>query len=738
MKKLKIFLASSEELKEERKELADLVSNLNHILSRRDIFVDLVKWEYLDASMGELHKQEEYNAELRDCELCIVLYWTRFGMYTKTELDTAYSELKSGHNPRKLYVYFKVSENPSEDLRIFKESFPNEYGHFSTDFGNIDTLKAHFLLQFLDYMSSQLKANDVLEIRDSQVKVNGQTFVNLSNVPFAGNNEEYNLLLKNIKKTKKLMAVSEPDDPEYSEYAQELQELEKKLSQMESSLWDTALMVTKLCSTRQSERLQRAMELFNSGDNKGAMAVLKEEDIDRDVQHNLHLLELGEEGKKGLKTNIEEYMLRIKTLKNDFAKGWGEEVLALHKKILEVAEKVYGEDSLEVASYHVEAAKDLSLLGNHKEALERGEKALITQLHYLGENHLDLAQTYSCVGHESGELGNHQVALEYEEKALQIRRAILGENNLDVAQSYNDVGYEYSELGEYRKALEYKKKALGIRSPILGENHPNMVESFINVGFDYGELGEYEKALEYLNHALDIGISLYGNIHNDVAIAYLNIGLQYIKLEDYNKALEYSQKALKIWQSLFGANHPYVALAYNNIGVVHSKLGDEKIALEYKEKALRMRVSMFGENHPSVAQSYNNIGQGYSKLGNHEQALKCQKMALQIYLNTLGENHPTVAVAYRNLGYDYGELGDHNKELEYCIKALEISHLIDNKNLEASFHNRVGTAYQRMSNIEQAREHFRHAAELFKELGNDKEYKANLELCKSLAKGDES
>ncbi|MCR4566169.1 MAG: hypothetical protein K5651_08810 [Bacteroidales bacterium] len=54
MKKIKIFLASSEELKEERKEVADIVTNLNHILSSRDIFVDLVKWEYLDASMGPL------------------------------------------------------------------------------------------------------------------------------------------------------------------------------------------------------------------------------------------------------------------------------------------------------------------------------------------------------------------------------------------------------------------------------------------------------------------------------------------------------------------------------------------------------------------------------------------------------------------------------------------------------------------------------------------------------------
>lgn len=103
MKTIKIFLASSEELKQERLELADLVEHLNHTLAKLDLHIQLVKWEYLDSSMGIKHKQEEYNEELRSCELCMVLYWTKFGMYTKTELDTAYNELCAGRNPHKLW-----------------------------------------------------------------------------------------------------------------------------------------------------------------------------------------------------------------------------------------------------------------------------------------------------------------------------------------------------------------------------------------------------------------------------------------------------------------------------------------------------------------------------------------------------------------------------------------------------------------------------------------------------------
>lgn len=47
MKEIKVFLASSEELANERKEIADLVLNLNEIYSDKGIVIKLIKWEYL-------------------------------------------------------------------------------------------------------------------------------------------------------------------------------------------------------------------------------------------------------------------------------------------------------------------------------------------------------------------------------------------------------------------------------------------------------------------------------------------------------------------------------------------------------------------------------------------------------------------------------------------------------------------------------------------------------------------
>lgn len=332
MKIIKIFVASSDELKAERLELAEMVEHLNYSLNKIGMNILLVKWEYLDASMSHLHKQEEYNRELKDCEICMVLYWTKFGMYTKTELDTAYSELCAGRNPRKLYIYFKESEQElTPELREFRDSFPSLYGHFYCVFRNEDAIKSHFLLQFIDYQNSQQKnsMSGLVEVKDAKVCVAGREYVDLNNVGFVGNNEEYQQLLQNIRKTRKLLAITEVADPDYSEYARELQDLTQKRQKMEESLWQTALTITRLSNEASSERLQRAIELFNNGDNRGANAILDEAEIDCDINRNLRNIELG---KEGLKNNIAELKLKIDILKTELSDGWREETEAIHKK----------------------------------------------------------------------------------------------------------------------------------------------------------------------------------------------------------------------------------------------------------------------------------------------------------------------------------------------------------------------------------------------------------------------
>ena len=158
MKTIKIFLASSEELKDERLEMTDLVSRLNQTFKGRGIQLELKRWEYLDSSMGNERKQDEYNNVLRECDICLVLFWRKFGSYTGEELDVAYQCNKNKQKPEKIYVFFKNpdADDVTSELKEFIKSYENRYGgHFFNKFVNVDTLKLEFLLQFELYQKER-------------------------------------------------------------------------------------------------------------------------------------------------------------------------------------------------------------------------------------------------------------------------------------------------------------------------------------------------------------------------------------------------------------------------------------------------------------------------------------------------------------------------------------------------------------------------------------------------------
>ncbi len=567
MKTIKIFVASSEELKTERLHMADLVEHLNYVLRKSGLNIQLVKWEYVDSSMGIQHKQEEYNNTLKTCELCLVLYYTRFGNFTKSELDTAYNEFCAGNNPRKIYVYFKDCSNASAELQEFRDSFPENYGHFFCRFENIDTLKADFLLQLMEYLNNEVDKREILELRDGKVLVDGKEYVDLKQVSFAGNNEKYKLLLKNIDRTQKLLSVTDHEDPEYTEYVSDLKKMKQELSELETNLWDTALFITHLSTQKCSERLQRAMQLFNKGDNNGAMAILKEEDIEQDVQHNLNLISLGEEGKKGLLTNIDEYRLKIKVLHCSLHQEDYEKIIPLRKKVLDLCVRLYGERSINVAEEHCELAKEYQLLSNYNEAQSNYEKSIDIQKNLELTDTLGYADTLRGLGrlHVTNEM--YLKGKPYLEQALAIIRDKFGENNPIYVKSLRDMSVFYRNMDFYDDAIESASKALEIAESLqdIDKSLYNSIKrtlaivySVRKIRIDNGVLGfSTTKDKNDLSKAINLLKEVYNSEIEDKKASIYNLYLLGRVLEDNHgwqlknnpkliEAADYYTKALTI------------------------------------------------------------------------------------------------------------------------------------------------------------------------------------------------
>ena len=150
MKKIKIFLASSNKLKEERQLFEAEIYRKSKKWIDKGIFLHLDIWEDLSAKMSELgHSQKDYNEVVKEADIVVLLAYTKVGMYTAEEFETAYGQFQKTKKPF-IFTYFKP--NPPFTGSNFKEleslnnfqSKLKELNHFCSFYENFDSLWNQF------------------------------------------------------------------------------------------------------------------------------------------------------------------------------------------------------------------------------------------------------------------------------------------------------------------------------------------------------------------------------------------------------------------------------------------------------------------------------------------------------------------------------------------------------------------------------------------------------------------
>lgn len=148
-KHIKIFLASSSELKEEREQFEIFIHRENQQLYKRGIFIELELWENFIDAMSQTRLQDEYNNVVKHSDIFVSLFFTKVGKYTLEEFETAFGQFKKTGKPL-VYTYFKNApidaENITDEIQSlldFRKKL-DALGHFRTIYKNIDDLKLQF------------------------------------------------------------------------------------------------------------------------------------------------------------------------------------------------------------------------------------------------------------------------------------------------------------------------------------------------------------------------------------------------------------------------------------------------------------------------------------------------------------------------------------------------------------------------------------------------------------------
>ncbi|MEM8556979.1 MAG: COR domain-containing protein [Bacteroidota bacterium] len=147
---VKIFLASSEELRDERDALELHFRRKNDFLIDRGIRLQIVRWEHFLDAMSATRLQDEYNKHVRAADLFVSLFMTKTGTYTEEEFDAAHDTFQSTGAPL-IYTYFKdapttmgtIDLEDLQSLRAFQAKL-SKLGHFWTKYDSTAGLMLHF------------------------------------------------------------------------------------------------------------------------------------------------------------------------------------------------------------------------------------------------------------------------------------------------------------------------------------------------------------------------------------------------------------------------------------------------------------------------------------------------------------------------------------------------------------------------------------------------------------------
>lgn len=102
---IKIFLASSSELKDHREKFEIFIYRRNKRYIHEGIFLELVIWEDFLDYMDQDRLQNRYNEVVKKSDIFVSLFHTKVGRYTEEEFKIAFGIFQDTNRP-KIYTYF--------------------------------------------------------------------------------------------------------------------------------------------------------------------------------------------------------------------------------------------------------------------------------------------------------------------------------------------------------------------------------------------------------------------------------------------------------------------------------------------------------------------------------------------------------------------------------------------------------------------------------------------------------
>ena len=580
MKNITVFLASSDELKNDRNSFHSLVASLDEIFEPRGYRIRCRRWEDFSAFCTGSRTQDDYNRIVRASDICICMFHRKAGEYTIEEFNQALDEYVKSQSHPKTFVYIRAlieGEMEDEALKRFKEDLFDRVGHYWCNYATDDAMKLHFVMQLERIIPSVSGNASVTEgnhfkIENGVVSLYGHKIAELDNLSFAAENPEYLSLKESIARLNteiaRLRATGVAElQPMIDEKQAELYKKRESLNRLESRLFDLALSINKLIGsgTPVSERKRLAIEMFERGNSKGVVEILNEKDIAADAAQARKEIEQGkllvdsgrsliEAGLQKTRSLAEEYVLRAKALMTDYAEP----------RRFELACHAY-EQGIELTRANLSEEELAKSLFEYGHFLQTNKRYDLAEVRY--RENLDICQRLAAISPYA-----------YEP---------------DLAGTQNNLGVLYNNTQRYKESEKMYLSALKICQRLTAANpqvyEPDLAMTQNNLGLLYSDIRRYEDSEKMYLSAMEIrrrlAVANPQVYEPDLADTQYNLGCLYYNIQRYEDSEEMYLSALEVYQRLTAVNpqvyEPYLVRACNNLSFLFLAQGNFEEAERY-------------------------------------------------------------------------------------------------------------------------------------------------------------
>ena len=693
MKNITVFLASSDELKNDRNSFHSLVASLDEIFEPRGYRIRCRRWEDFSAFCTGSRTQDDYNRIVRASDICICMFHRKAGEYTIEEFNQALDEYVKSQSHPKTFVYIRAlieGEMEDEALKRFKEDLFDRVGHYWCNYATDDAMKLHFVMQLERIIPSVSGNASVTEgnhfkIENGVVSLYGHKIAELDNLSFAAENPEYLSLKESIARLNteiaRLRATGVAElQPMIDEKQAELYKKRESLNRLESRLFDLALSINKLIGsgTPVSERKRLAIEMFERGNSKGVVEILNEKDIAADAAQARKEIEQGkllvdsgrsliEAGLQKTRSLAEEYVLRAKALMTDYAEP----------RRFELACHAY-EQGIELTRANLSEEELAKSLFEYGHFLQTNKRYDLAEVRY--RENLDICQRLAAISPYA-----------YEP---------------DLAGTQNNLGVLYNNTQRYKESEKMYLSALKICQRLTAANpqvyEPDLAMTQNNLGLLYSDIRRYEESEEMHLSAVEIYQRL--TIVNpqvyepDLAMAQSNLGTLYKDTRRYEDSEKLCLSAMEIRRRLAAANpqvyEPDLAMTQYNLGCLYSDTqryeDSEKMYLSAMEIRRRLAVANPQVYEPDLAVTQYNLGCLYYNIPRYEDSEEMYLSALEVYQRLTAVNpqvyEPYLVRACNNLSFLFLAQGNFEEAERYAREGskYDFTHHAIYTNLAAS------------------------------------------------------